>query len=201
MTDSLDIQDTPVYSYPIASGDMRYIEIGERDIYLRNDPESGLIFQGQIAGCGPKCHFELNEILLEYALSCEGCRDQGLATKEVIQFGKYLGEVLGETIAHQHKDSPDSQKISNAFKCVLNSMSANYIEHIKSDRIEYRLDCCPLSECARNIGLNRSITMAYISFVALCRSLIKNIAPGWELKKPNEEGSDIPMHKIVISSY
>ena len=39
MAEILEIQDTPIFSYAIASGDMRYIEIGERDIYLRNDPE------------------------------------------------------------------------------------------------------------------------------------------------------------------
>jgi hypothetical protein len=94
MTENLEIQDAPIFSYAIASGDMRYIEIGEREIYLRNDPKVGLIYRGEIAGCGPECHFELNEILLEFAMSCEGCREESFATKEVIQFGEHLGEVL-----------------------------------------------------------------------------------------------------------
>jgi len=44
----LEIQDAPVFSYVLASADMRYIEIGEREIYLRHDPEAGLVFRGAI---------------------------------------------------------------------------------------------------------------------------------------------------------
>lgn len=198
MNEVLEIQDAPIFSYAIASGDMRYISIGERDIYLRNDPEAGLIFRGEIAGCGPKCFFELNEILLEYALSCEGCREQRFVSEEVIRFGERLGKVLGDAIDHQHADLPVTEKLSIAYKSVLNSMSSKYIEEIKSDRIEYSLDCCPLSECAINTGLGRSITMAHISFVSLCRNLIGNLSPGWELLKPGEDSSEIPIHKIII---
>jgi hypothetical protein len=200
MTEITKFQDAPVFSYALASADMRYIEVGERDIYLRNDPKAGLVFRGEISGCGPDCFVELNEILLEYAMSCEGCREQSVASKEVVSFGEHLSEVL---LAQTYPDIAElstSDKLSSTFKCILNSMGADYIEEMKEDHLEYSLDCCPLSECAKDTGFNRSVEMAHLSFVALCKSLIKALAPDWALIQPSEKENNIPIHKIVIAS-
>jgi hypothetical protein len=199
MTETLEIQDTPVFSYAIASADMRYIEIGERDIYLRNDPEAGLVFRGEISGCGSNCFVELNEILLEYAMSCEGCRDQSVASQEVVRFGEHLGEVLVAKTYKNIAKLPTTEKLSSAFKCILNSMSATYIEESKENHLEYSLGCCPLRECAKSTGLSRSVEMAHLSFIALCKSLIKALAPNWVLMQPSEKDNSIPIHKIVIA--
>ena len=200
MTETLEIQDAPVFSFALASADMRYIEIGERDIYLRNDPKAGLVFRGEISGCGPGCFVDLSEILLEYAMSCEGCREQSVASEEVTRFGERLAEVLVEKIYHGIAELPTPEKLSSAFKCILNSMSATYLEESKEDHLEYSLDCCPLSECAKSAGLYRSVEMAHLSFTALCKSLIKALAPNWVMMQPSESDTNIPIHKIVITS-
>jgi len=199
MTETLDIQDVPVFSYALASADMRYIEIGEREIYLHNDPKAGLVFRGEIPGCGPECYVNLSEILLEYAMSCEGCSKQDLAAEMVIRFGEHLGDAYVEKTQHYAPELPTSDKLSNALKCILNSMSSTYIEDKKVDRLEYSLDCCPLSECAKNTGLNRSVDMAYLSFIAICKSLINGLAPNWELIYPSENENNIPIHRILIA--
>jgi hypothetical protein len=200
MTENLEIQDAPIFSYALASADMRYIEIEKRDIYIRNDPKVGLVFRGEISDCGPNCFAELNEILLEYAMSCEGCRQQNLASHEVVRFGEHLGKVLAAKTYKNIAELPTNEKLSSAFKCILNSMSATYIEESKEDQLEYSLDCCPLSECAKSTGLSRSVEMAHLSFVALCKSLIKALAPDWALIQPSEKENNIPIHKIVIAS-
>ena len=200
MIETLKFQDVPAFSYKLASADMRYIEIGEREIYLRNDPNFGLVFRGEIPGCGSDCFVELNEILLEYAMSCEGCREQSTAPLEVARFGEHLAEVLVANTYGDIAELPTAEKLSSAFKCILNSMSAKYVEKSKPDYLEYFLDCCPLSECARNTGLNRSVEMAHISFVALCKSLISALAPNWVLVQPAEEDTQNPIHRIFITS-
>lgn len=199
MTEILETLDAPVFSYPLASGDMRYIEIGEREIYLRSDTPSGIVFRGEISGCGSECFVELNEILLEYAMSCEGCREESKAGEEVSCFGEHLGKILVANIDDDIADMSVEDKLAYTFKCILNSMSSKYSENISVDRLEYSLDCCPLRECARDTGLNRSVEMAQISFVALCNYLIKSLAPDWELIEPTAEG-DIPIHKIFITA-
>ena len=199
MAETLEIQDTPVYSYPIASADMRYIEVGERDIYLRDDPDVGYIFRGEIPGCGAEYFVGLNEILLEYAMTCEGCKERSVASKEVMRFGAYLGEILTLKLYPDIADLTTAEKLSQAFKCVLTSMSAKYIMESKDLQLEYSLDCCPLSECAKDTGLGRSFEMAHLSFTALCKSVISALAPDWVLAKPTEEENNIPIHKIIIA--
>ncbi|MES0360621.1 MAG: hypothetical protein ABUK20_06880 [Anaerolineales bacterium] len=200
MAEVLEFHDAPVFSYPLASADMRYIEIEKRDVYLRIDPEMGLVFQGEISGCGPGCYITLNEILLEFAMSCEGCREDNAASQEVVSFGEHLGEILAAKTNSDITDIPDSEKLSTVFKCILNSMAAKYIENIKENHLEYSLDCCPISECASSSGLSRSVEMAHRAFTALCSSLINALAPDWVLIEPSEEDTNIPIHKIIVAS-
>ena len=199
MPESMEIQEAPVLSYTLASADMRYIETGVREIYLRDVPEVGFVYRGEIPGCGPGCFVDLNEILLEYAMSCEGCKEEDTALEEVARFGEHLAEELVEKIYRDIAELPTPEKLSSAFKCILNSMSAKYIEESKEDHLEYSLDCCPLRECAKSTGLSRSVEMAHLSFVALCKSLIKALAPDWVLMQPSEEDNSIPIHKIAIA--
>lgn len=200
MPKTLDIQNAPVFSYRIASADMRYVEIGIREIYLRKDPNLGQVFQGEIPNCGRDCYVGLNEILLEYAVSWEGCREQSVVSDEVVWFGERLGGILVENIYQDITGLPASEKLSTAFKSILNSTSSPYHEECKEDHLEYTLDCCPLSECARRTGLRCSMEMAYVSFTVLYKSLIKALAPNWVLMQPSEEDIDLPLHTIVAAS-
>jgi hypothetical protein len=197
LPETVDIADAPVFSYVIASADMRYIEIEKRNIYLRNELDKGLVFRGEITGCGPGCNVGLNEILLEYGMSCEGCGERGVALKEVLRFGEKLGGILVRKTQQDFIDLTAEEKLSTVFKCILNSMNANYTEDCRGGLLAYSLTCCPLSECASKTGLGRSVELAHLSFVALCRSLIKALAPDWMLVKPSLEDSGLPIHKII----
>jgi hypothetical protein len=199
MTKSLEIQNSPALTYPLASGDMRYIEIGERQLFLRNDPQKGLVFRGEISGCGADCYAELNEILLEYAMSCEGCKEQGEAETQVVHFGEKLAKILIAELNHDITQLSAEENLSNAFRCILNSMSSAYIEEISEAHLMYSIECCPLTECAINTGFSRSVEMAYLSFVALCESIIQDFASNWELLQPSSEEADIPIHRILIT--
>ena len=199
MPETSEIQDAPVFTYAIASGDMRYIEIGQRDIYLRDDPNLGLVFRGEIPGCGPGCYIDLSEILLEYAMSCEGCREQSEASEEVTRFGQHLGEIWIARSQHDIAGLPTQEQLASAFKFVLNSMGATNSEESQEDHLEYSLDCCPLNECAKSSGLVRNVERAHLSFKALCNSLIKALAPGWVMLQPSEEDRNSPIHKIHLA--
>lgn len=200
MTEKLEIQDSPVYSYALASGDMRYIEIGERDIYLRQIPQKGLIFRGEISGCGADCYAELNEILLEFAMSCEGCREQSEAEVQVTRFGEQIGKILSKNLNQDILKLSDVEKLSSAFRCILDSMTSKFTEKISQDQLGYTLDCCPLTECAINTGFTRSVEMAHLSFVALCTSLVQELSPDWVLRQPSGKKTDLPIYQILVES-
>ena len=198
MPESAVVQEAPVISYVLSSADMRFIEICERQVYLRYDPKIGLIFQGEMPDCRPGCCINLSEILLEYAMSCERCGDEQAASEEVTRFGAQLGEKLAAKIQLDNAGMNTEGKLSSAFECVLNSMDAKYLEGKEENHLEYSLDCCPLSECANETGLNRSLEMADVSFTALCKNLLKTLAPGWTLVQPVEYSVNIPLHKIIL---
>jgi hypothetical protein len=133
-------------------------------------------------------------------MSCEGCREHNVISDEVVWIGEHLGEILVDAIYQDTANLPTSKKLSTAFKCILNSMSSPYHEESKEDILKYSLDCCPLNECAKRTGLSRSVEMAYISLIALCRSLINSLAPDWELIQPCDDDTNIPIRKIVIAN-
>jgi hypothetical protein len=199
MNETLDTQAAPVFSYTLASSDLRYIEIGERQIFLRDEPGKGLVFRGEITGCGPECDTNLSEILLEYAMSCEGCSRAELATEMITHFGDHLGQVYVDNIGKDSQEHDSTEQISSALSCILNSMEAKFIEEIKSASLEYSLDCCPLSECAKDTGLNRSVEMAYLTLIALLNSILDRLAPEWTLVRPSSVEINIPMHQILIA--
>ena len=195
-----DLQDAPVFSYRIASGDMRYIEIGVRDVYLRNDPEAGLIFRGEIAGCGPECFDNLSEIFLEYALSCEGCLDPEVTLEEVVHFGRHLADILLNSLRTDLAKRTPEDKLSLAFECILNSMGANYTVDRQPGQLSYALSCCPLSDCAERTGLRRSVEMGLAAFIALCKQMIQALAPEWELQQPANGGRGLPISAIILTN-
>lgn len=200
MTETLESQETPVFSYTLASADLRYIEIGERDIYLRHDQEKGPIFRGEIAGCGPGCDINLAEVLLEYAMSCEGCSRAELATEMLTSFGDHLGQVYVEKIIPGKSSTDTHQDLSAAIVCILNSMDSKFNQEITHSSLSYSLECCPLSECARDTGLNRSVEMAYLVLITLLRSLVDRIAPGWTIVQPSSIEINIPLHQVQLTS-
>jgi hypothetical protein len=199
MFETLENQKKLVFSYVITSADMRHVEIERRDIYLLNDPTAGLLFQGEISGCGPSCIIDLSEIFLEYAMNCKGCKEQDVALEEAVSFGKHIGEIWITNASQDITELPTRKKLSGAINCILNSMSARYIEKVKKDRLEYSLEWCPISECAKCSGLNPSVEMAHLSFTSLCKKLLDSLAPDWVLVQPSVEDTDIPIHTVAIA--
>jgi len=186
-------------SYTVASAEMRFIEIGKRDIYLTRDYESNPILRGEISDCGPGSAVDLNQILLEYSLSCEGCKKLEIAEEAVIKFGEQLGKILVDTLYKDKTDIPSIEKITKTFKCVLDSMMVPYTVASASETLQFNLSVCPIRETAKKNGLTRGITMAHLSFIALCTCIIQNLSPHWVMLNPTEADIENPLHEIVVS--
>lgn len=191
--------EEPVFSYTMSSMDLRFIEIGRRDIYLQSEPYSGLIFRGKISGCGPSCFADLNELLLEFSLSCEGCWDDDEAREKVSRFGHTLAEILLENTPKEWNDLPASEKLNHVFSCVLNSMNAQFKLTGSGSLLEYTLDYCPLRDSARNTGLDRGIELAHYGFFSLCQRILALQFSDWVLQKPLEHEAGLPLSKIIIA--
>jgi len=191
--------DEPLLTYRISSADMRYIEIGERFVFLRNDPISGLVLRGELAGCGSDCYIDLSQIFLEYALSCEGCRDQLVEEEDAARFGIRLGKLLTIHICPEDPSVLPEIRINNAFHCILSSMSVPFTFECTPNQLRYQLAHSPIHEAAKDMGFTRAVVIANRSLYALFRSLMRFMAPDWELFVPADGDWKTPLSEIIIT--
>lgn len=186
-------------SYTIASGDMRYIEISQRDIYLRLDPQRGLIIRGEVPECGLDCYVNLSYILLEQAMTCSGCKDPEMAREIADQFGRRLGEKLANRLCQDDLKAEGKGPLGDTFEVILNSMDTHYQQDRSDVSLVYDLQESPLIKEAKKHGFSQWTPMARQSFVALCESVIATLQPTWELLKPSSVASGGPIQQIAIA--
>ncbi len=200
MSDEMEtVRDTPVFSYVIASGEMRYIEVNERNIYLRDDPLVGPVLRGEIPGCGPGCYADLSQMFLEFVTSNEGCKDQNEAEAATIHFGQQIGKTIAAKLSQHVPGVPTIGQLSHAFECLLNSMNVPYTVERTTANLRYTLAYCPLRESAINTGFNCGVPTAYLGFSALCESMLRDLAPDWKLLQPSAQNFEDPLLEIAVA--
>lgn len=199
LTASQEARGERLLRYVIASSDMRYIEINQRDVYLRDDPQLGLVVRGEVPECGPECDADLSQMLLEYTMSCVNCRDHAATASYMDHFGHNLGEQL---IARLYDGAPDAtglDRASEVMDIVLNSMGVAFQKELAPDHLRYGLAYCPIHQAARNSGLSRWIAEAHRAFVTLCNHILQTLAPEWTLLQPAEVETEEPLDVILIA--
>jgi hypothetical protein len=192
--------DTPLFNYTLASADMRYIEIGERLIYLRTDPLRGTVLRGEIEGCGSACHVDLSQIFLEFTLSCEGCRQKDVMEEALVYFGERLGKLLASRLYPQDDSTPTLDRLTGIFACVFTSMNLPFSLDQEVGSLHYQFNKCPFCDNEQFAGFFRSLEMARLGFISLCESILQNLAPGWILVKPTRQDISNPLLEVKFSS-
>ncbi len=193
------IRQGELLSYTIASGDMRYIEINKRDVYLRGDPQKGLLIRGEVPECGVDCDVNLNHILLEHAMTCSGCKEPEMARDIADQFGRRLGQTLAIWLCQDAPETPHCDQLCDSFEVILKSMDAPYQRECNDEILVYDLEECPLLDTAKSNGFSQWTPMARHSFLSLCKSIISTLQPTWDLQRPNGVDAGGPIHRIAIA--
>jgi len=197
ITESL--AETPVYTYVIASGDMRYIENNQRNVYLRQDPDRGLIVRGEIPGCEPDYYADLSQIFLEYGLTCEGCKTPQEADRYMAGFGACLGEGLALRLRASLAGQEPVDRLSAAFEFLLRSMAASFSVERGDDQLRFVLEYCPLGASGRRHGIGRELALARRGFVALCQRMLQALAPQWSLRAPAAHDPEQELREILLT--
>lgn len=195
---NLQVRESRLFSYTIASADLWYSAINERTLYLRNDPEIGPVLRGEICDLDPDCHADLSQVLLEYGLSCQGCQDRDRAGELVECTGERLGRILATRLFQDAPGLPVVEQVCGAFEFILQSMGFPAQMEQAPGSVRYDLACCPLLETAQETGLSLGLVTARRGFVALCTSMLKALAPGWTMVKPAAGQVDGPFAEIVL---
>ncbi|HLF26539.1 MAG TPA: hypothetical protein VJG32_09390 [Anaerolineae bacterium] len=176
---------TPLYRYLLASADMYYCEVNQRDVCVGDAPRTGLHIWGEIPGGGPVTAVNLCQVFLEYAMYCQTWRDSSKAYQNMQAFGERLGKALARYI----QDSVPAEMAVNpsayALQYVLESMNAHFTIGQVGPELRFSLADCPLLETARCTGL-MEVELAHHGIRSLCQSLIHFIDPDLVVCAPPE---------------
>lgn len=191
-----DIQDNRLLSYVIASGDMRHIPVNERELYLRAAPDNSLIIQGEIPGCGANCIINLSQVLFEYAVSCEDCKDHIASAESEERFGQHLGQVFTAELSPYIQELPVDDRLVEAMGIILRSIDVLFSTDRATESIRFDLVECPIQKAADEPGYTLRLPVVHLGFAALCESVLEGLAPGWKMVNPVVEENDAPVRII-----
>ena len=194
----LQIRECRLFTYVIGSADVWFSAVNERTLYLRNDPTLGPVIRGEICDFSPECHVGLGQVLLEYALSCEGCQEQDNAGELVACVGERLGRILATRLFQDAPDLPEIDRITGAFTFLLQSLEAQAHMEVTASGIRYTLARCPLEQVAHDTGLLQGLAAARRGVIALCANLLHTAAPGWTLVQPTLADAGSPLRQLVL---
>ena len=175
---------------------MRFIPVNERELYLRELPDRGLVIQGEIPGCGRDCYINLSQILFEYAVSCEDCKDHIISAEMELEFAQHLSHVLAARVESLFHGVPTAGRIEEIGAIVLRSMDVSYSVSGEEGVLMFLLDECPLRKAAVDPGYSLQISVVHLGFTGLLASIVEELAPGWRLVRPEVEESDTPIQVI-----
>jgi hypothetical protein len=193
------VKDAQLFSYPLSSGDMRFIQVNERIIFLRNELELGPVLRGEISGCGTSCFADLSQIFLEFGMNCEGCRDEKSAEAEIVAFGEHLGVALANALRQYIADQSTVEQLTRVFVIVFNSMDVPFSDQRSAEGLHFTLAHCPLCAAGDRSGLNREMALARFGFAAFCLALVRSISLDWQVIKPSLRESDEDLYEVIIA--
>ena len=193
-----DFEDRRLLSYIVASGDMRHIPINERELYLRTISDRGVLIQGEIPGCGADCNINLSQVLFEYAVSCEDCKDHIASADMELRFGQHLGQVLAAEIKSEMGELSGESQFEKLMAIVLRSMDVAYSVEGDGNYLRYDLHDCPIQRAANEPGYSLRLPVVHLGFAALCEAIVNGLAPSWQLVKPLVEENESPLQEIFF---
>jgi hypothetical protein len=197
---TLEMQEALLLRYPIASGDMKFIEVNQRDVYLRNDPASGIVLRGEIPDCGPGCYADLGQVILEYVMTCEDCEDPELSGAHTATFGKNLGASLATKIKNSMPGEPEAAWVTATLDCLLRSLNVPFTTRQVGDETHYLMDYCPLCKTAEDTGMRGRVALAHQALDQLYQFVFAILDPNLEIQLPAEPHAGQRHLELVISS-
>jgi len=167
---------TYLLRYTIASADMYYTELEQRNVFLYCDGQGNSRIWGEIANGGSSTTIELFEMFLEYALYCCSWADRA----ETLYYMQNFGERLGVSLAKHLEDivplSLSEDLVLQSLQCIFKAEHAAFsIEHVDVGT-RFVVSDTPLEKTAQRSGLH-NVEFARHGINAMCRSLVHGIDP------------------------
>jgi hypothetical protein len=199
-TQPAELHTTYLLRYVIASADMYYAEMEQRDVFLSCDEHGNFRFWGEIKNGGPSTTIDLFEIFLEYGLYC--CSWSG--TEEAFYNMQNFGERLGKCLAKHLKDTIPSYMSENAaiaaLKRIFETMDVSpSVEKYIGGEVCFTITDFPLEKAARRSGL-QTVELARHGINALCQSMMQGITPHLVMSASSDARSEF-IFKILVPNF
>jgi hypothetical protein len=184
---TIALQSPPTYlcRYSIASSDMYYTELEQRNVYAQDDPVQGFRIWGETSAGGPASAVELCQMFLEYAMYSRSWSRPDEAIYNMQWFGTRLGEALAKFFKENPPAATGSSPGTCALMCLLESLRVQLSVEQVGPELHFIFAECPLVEIARRTGLHE-VDLALYGVNALCQSLVSAIDPQLVLRTPLE---------------
>jgi len=189
MPESIHTRPKLICRYPIASADLYYNEVGQRDVYAFDDLVHGFQIWGELTGAREQTSISLCEIFLEYAMFCQTGFDEGQTYTRMESFGSGLGQA----VAMYMLDNIFLDGFPNpgvcALECVLETLRVDFTIHQIGPELRFIICDCPFDRTAGQTGLPQS-ELAHVGLNAMCQGLLKIIQPELPVASPIDERYD-----------
>ncbi len=180
---------TLICRYPIASADMYYSEVGQRDVYDCDDLQHGFQNWGELTGAGEESAINLCEIFLEYAMFSQAGNSDDQAYGLVESFGSGLGQAVAMyMLDHTFLNGFPNPGIC-ALECILETLGGDFTLHQVGPELRFILCDCPFDKTAGQTGLPQS-ELAHVGLNAMCQGLLKVIQPELPVASPADDRYD-----------
>ncbi len=189
MVGSINARPTLICRYPIASTDMYYNEVGQRDVYAYDDLVHGFQIWGELTGAGEQTAISLCEIFLEYAMFCQTGQEENQSYSLMESFGSGLGQAVAMYLMDNiFLDGFPNPGVC-ALECVLETLRVDFTIHQIGPELRFIICDCPFDKTAGQTGLPQS-ELAHVGLNAMCQGLLKVIQPELPVASPIDERYD-----------
>ncbi len=180
---------THLFRYSIASADMYYAEMEQRDVFLSYDGQGNFRICGEIVGGGSSTATDLFRVFLEYGLYC--CSWCNMA--EALYHMQDFGECFGRSLAAHLKDIVPPSMLDDStvqvLKCIFETADVSLsIENIGGE-VRIVITDFPLDKAAECSGL-RNVELARHGINSMCQTLIQGINPSLHLSASSDARSE-----------
>lgn len=184
------VKPSHICSYQIASSDLYYAEMAQRDIFAYDDPRYGYRIWGELHGQGPKTQVDLCQMLLEYGMYLRSWCSDAEAHANMEDFGTRLGLALAGLLNNNPPAQMDTNPGACALMCVFESMNVEITIQQIGPELHFLLATCPVHEVAVQTGM-REVELAHVGVNALCQSLIYAVDPGLAISIPAHDYEEV----------
>ena len=186
-----------ILTYPIGSGDMRYMLENMRTVYLQGDAANGFNITGEVPEAGEISRANLAEMLLEMALTWDAPKEHPHSPEQMDHYGTHIGQALAQAVTASTPDSTIWQRVELGMTSLLHSLNIKYTFKASPGELRFGINHCPLCAAAETTGIVSETETAHYALRAICQNLTQTLDPSLQFQSAQDGES---RHVLTVAT-